>query len=618
MIRTFLWIILSMTLSLTACSTHQPVNGTAIDEMALDVHEGLADNKRLPNNARRGSDISKALVPEYHHRRPHLGVSPRRFDIAVKDMNAQDFFMGLVADTPSSIIVSPEIEGTITLNLKKVTVEQVLQAVEDVYNYAYKVTRNGYEIFPNTLQTQIYSVNYLELERKGHSHMTLSSGEVTQVAPQAGSSTQSAPLLGSSSNYNGPTNIESTIGKVTTDSTVNFWKELREDLENMIGVVGKEGRSVTVDPRAGKEGKENGRSVTINPLAGVVVVRAFPKELKQVDAYLDLVQNHMDRQVVLEAKILEVTLNNEFQMGIDWKIFGAQLNALTDFPEANILQEDFPAAFRININWNKDFSTLIQALETQGNVQVLSSPRVATMNNQKSLIKVGSDEFFVTNISQNNNYVPVVTTSPNTQIPPSIPNISLTPFFSGITLDVTPQINKHGDVTLHIHPSVSLVTTQNKKVQFGNSPSGLLGNTTDNSIDLPLAHSTIRESDTVVHAKNGQVVIIGGLMQNQTTEDIAELPFFGNIPFLGTLFRSTKQISAKSELVILLKPTIVNNTNENHQLKTLSQRLAGIKRGFHFGSRPDVFGNEGEEPIPLGPKAGTYKSRLTKKVCKGC
>jgi MSHA biogenesis protein MshL len=582
MIRALLLIILF----LTACSTHQPVNGTAIDEMAVDLHEGLAGNRLLSDKSRHGRDISKALVPEYRHRRPHSHTSPRRFDIAVKDIDARAFFMGLVADTSSSIIVSPEIQGKITLNLKKVTVEQVLQAVEDVYNYAYKVTPNGYQIFPNTMQTQIYSVNYLELERQGHSNMTLSSGEVTQVAPQGGG--QSASLIGSSSSYNGPTNIESTIGKVTTRSTFDFWKQLKENLENMIG-------------------KENGHSVTVNPLAGVVVVRALPKELKQIDAYLDLIQGHMDRQVILEAKILEVTLNNEYQMGIDWKIYGAELNALSNFPQARILQSEFPDAFRIKINWNKDFTTLIQALETQGNVQVLSSPRVATMNNQKSLIKVGFDEFFVTNISQNNNSIPVITSDPNVRVPPNIPNISLTPFFSGITLDVTPQIDKHGDVTLHIHPSVSLVTTQHKSINFGKVEKDLLGNEISNGVDLPLAHSTIRESDTVVHAKNGQVVIIGGLMENHTTEDIAELPFFGNIPFLGTLLRRTKQNSQKSELVILLKPTIVNKASENYQLHNSSQRLAAIKRGFHFGSRPDIFGTEGEEPIVRGPKAGVYK-----------
>jgi MSHA biogenesis protein MshL len=543
--------------------------------MNVDLHQGLIGNERLKDGSRKPSANSKILMPNLRFRSARTSYGQRRFDIAVEEVPANTFFMGLVTDTPLSMVVSPEIKGNITLNLKHVTVEQVLQYVEDVYGYAYTNIPGGYEVLPNSLKTQIYTVNYLQMDRKGTSDMYLTSGEVNQMNPNGtnqnlGNISRPVGYVGN----NTAQNYAGNIGKVETKSNVNFWKQLKITLESIIGTT-------------------EGRKITINPLAGVVVVRALPKELKQVEAYLDLVQNNMDRQVILEAKILEVTLNNEFQMGIDWRIFGARLNALSNFPEANILQSQFPDAFKITINWNTDFSTTIQALETQGNVQVLSSPRVATMNNQQSLIKVGSDEFFVTNVSQNPNYL---TTASGAAAYPT-QNVNLTPFFSGITLDVTPQIDRNGDVILHIHPSVSLVKDQNKTIDLG-SQGGIL--------NLPLANSTIRESDTVVRAKNGQVVVIGGLMQNQTEEDIAELPFFGNVPFLGTLFRATKQVNKKSELVILLKPTIINKLANNQQLNNATQRITGLKRGLHFGSRPDVFGNEGEEPIRSGPKAGYY------------
>jgi MSHA biogenesis protein MshL len=210
------------------------------------------------------------------------------------------------------------------------------------------------------------------------------------------------------------------------------------------------------------------------------------------------------------------------------------------------------------------------------------------MNNQQAAIKVGTDEFFVTNVSQNQN---VVTNSLVTQ--PTL-NVNLTPFFSGITLDVTPQIDANGQVTLHIHPSVSLVKDQRKSIDLGNQ-GGVL--------NLPLANSTIRESDTIVHAKNGQVVVIGGLMQDTTTEGIGQVPWFGNIPFLGTLVRATKQTSQKSELVILLRPTIVNGKRTNHDLTVTARRIFSLKRGFHIGGRPDIYGTQGEVPIMLGPKS---------------
>ncbi len=596
------WMLIFV-LNLISCSTHQPVNGTAIDDMTVALHQGLAQNQTLRDHHQQNQrDMSNALMPDLKFRHP-VRVDPRhrRFDIAVKDAPARAFYMGLVTNTPISLVVSPEIKGNVTLSLKHVTIEQVLQALEDTYNYTYIPIPGGYEVLPNTMRTQIYPVNYLELQRNGNSEMRLHSGEVTDVVGVQGQSSNvgnqvntgtpgSQAVTGAAGSVPGTSGITSNgvqgansalmqggIGRVRTDSSIDFWKELQYTLSDMVG-------------------KENGRSVTVNPLAGVVVVRAFPKELKQVESYLDLVQNSVNRQVILEVKVLEVTLNNKYQMGIDWQAYGAQFNAIRDFPGTGISLSNFPDAFTARIRWTGDFVTIIQLLETQGNVQVLSSPRVSTMNNQQSMIKVGDDEFFVSGISPAQATFGVAAQA--TQ--------QITPFFSGITLDVTPQIDVNGDVTLHVHPSVSLVTEQTKLINSGNGPQ-----------PTPLAHSTIRESDTVVHAKNGQVVIIGGLMQNQTNEDIAQLPFFGNVPFLGTLFRATQQSSKKSELVILIKPTVINKTTVNRDITESMQRMRGLKQGFHIGSRPDIFGTEGEEPIKLGPKAGSYEMQPVPRCRKG-
>ncbi|KTD53642.1 type II protein secretion LspD [Legionella santicrucis] len=566
--------IIAIILLLTACNTHAPIKGTAIDEMNSVMQQAVANNKivmRSDHTKGRGTPV-RALLPSLKIRDARSRGGPQRFDIAVKDVPAQAFYMGLVADTSTNMVVSPEIKGNITLSLKRVTIEQVLQALEDAYGYSFNAIPGGYEILPNTLRTQIFKVNYLELERKSRSNMTVSSGEVTTAgtpgSPNTGTSVSGGNLSGVLSNGN--QNYSAVVGDVETKSNINFWKSLEDTVKKMIG-------------------KADGRSVTVNNVAGLVVVHAPPRELKQVERYLDMVQNSMDRQVILEAKILEVNLTNEFQMGIDWKLFGSRLNALSNFPEVDITQSSFPKAFDIDIHWNpQDFTSVIQALETQGNVQVLSSPRVSAMNNQSAAIKVGFDEFFVTNVSQNQN---IVTSSLVTQ--PTL-NVNLTPFFSGITLDVTPQIDANGQVTLHIHPTVSLVKDQRKVIDLG-TQGGIL--------DLPLANSTIRESDTMVHAKNGQVVVIGGLMQDTTTEGIGQLPWFGNIPFLGTLVRATKQNSQKSELVILLRPTIVTGKSTNKDITVSARRVSSLKRGFHIGDRPDIYGTQGEVPIMLGPKS---------------
>lgn len=567
---------------LSSCNTHAPIKGTTIDENNAVIQQAIANNKNLmarDKNINRGSAV-QALLPSIKVTNPTVRGREQRFDISVKDVPAQSFYMGLVADTSINMVVSPEIKGNVTLALRRVTIEQVLQALEDTYGYAYNAIPGGYEILPNTLKTQIFNVNYLEMKRTSKSNMTVSSGEVTQAGGQGGQGQGGQGGIGGGGGFGGGiggnlnnTNgtYSSVIGSTETKSEIDFWKSLKQTLINIIG-------------------KTEGRTVTVNPVAGIVVIHATPKELKQVQRYLDVVQNSMDRQVILEAKILEVDLSNEFQMGINWRLFGANLNAISNFPQnfVDISQTKFPDAFMADIHWNpQDFTSVIKALETQGNVQVLSSPRVTAMNNQQAAIKVGFDEFFVTNVQQNQNVVAAgVVTQP-------MLNVNLTPFFTGITLDVTPQIDSTGKVTLHIHPTVSLVKDQRKRIDLG-SQGGIL--------DLPMANSSIRESDTIVHAKNGQVVVIGGLMQDTTQEGIGQLPWFGNVPFLGTLVRATKQQSQKTELVILLRPTIVTAKSTNKDMTVTARRLESLKRGFHLGGRPDIYGTQGEVPIMLGPK----------------
>lgn len=550
---------------LFSCATYQAKDGTSIDEMSAKLQQARLVNQKIDD--KKGFDsarLGKVLMPGLQLDSATTLPFNRQFDVAVKDVPAKAFFLGLTKDTPINIIVSPEVKGKISLNLKRVTIPQVLQSIESLYGYTARKTSSGYEILPNKIESKIYMVNYLELERKGRSNMTISSGQVSSQ-----SQNQSTTSSSGGSSTSNSASVSNTIGDVETKSTINFWKQLQLTLENIIG-------------------KENGRAVTVNPVAGVVVVRAYPKELKQVELYLDAVQNSMDRQVILEAKILEVILNNEYQMGIDWKIFGARLNALNTFPRAQIDQSEFPPAFQVNVKWDPEsFTTTMQALETQGNIQVLSSPRVSTMNNQKAAIKVGNDQYFVTNVSSSQTQTTGGAVTP-TQ------DVELTPFFSGITLDVTPQIDGQGDITLHIHPSVSEVRSQQKEIDLGEN----------GTLTLPLANSTIRESDTIVHAKNGQVVVIGGLMENHTKEGIAGFPPVANIPYLGTLFRGTRQNSRKSELVILLRPVIVSRGTMTEKVKGEVDRFRSLRQGFHVGSRPDIYGTEGEKPLSLGPKAG--------------
>lgn len=208
---------------------------------------------------------------------------------------------------------------------------------------------------------------------------------------------------------------------------------------------------------------------------------------------------------------------------------------------------------------SNDFNAVIELLQTQGDVSVLSSPRVATVNNQKAAIKVGTDEFFVTNVK---------TTTTTGTATTQTPEVTLTPFFSGIVLDVTPQIGDQGDVVLHVHPSVSEVVDQKKDIKIG-----------DSDLSLPLALSSIREADSVVRARSQQVVLIGGLMSNNSSDVSAKVPGLANTPGLGWLFTQKRQSHAKSELVILLRPIIADTPPTGWTSEQLRDADAGFTDG---------------------------------------
>jgi MSHA biogenesis protein MshL len=472
-------------------------------------------------------------------------ASEAKFDLAVNNTPAQQVFMAIVSGTRYSMLLHPDIEGNISLNLKDVTVFDALESIREMYGYEYKIDGTRIYIQPLGLQTRIFHVNYLTGQREGKSSLRVSSGSVSDNPT---SSTGATGVTNSTSNRGAA--IDSS--KVSMTSSADFWDELSKSLAAIVG-------------------NDKGRSVVISPMSGVIVVRAMAEEMKNVAAYLKASQISIERQVILEAKIVEVQLNESFQSGVNWGALkntansglsvgqlsngtslGVRTSSITNgvvtstpgtdlalaaagsLPAGAVAGSMFGLAFQTS-----NFAALLNFLESQGDVHVLSSPRIATLNNQKAVLKVGTDEFFVTNVTN--------TTTTGTATT-STPSVTLQPFFSGIALDVTPRIDQNDDIILHVHPSVSLVSTVNKTINVG----GVGG-----TLNLPLASSSVSETDSIVRAKDGQIVAIGGLMRQATYEDQSGIP---GLP--KSVFGQTSQVSQKRELVILIKPTVVNSDKD--------------------------------------------------------
>ncbi len=508
-------------------------------------------------------NIADALLPAINLDLPGstaVDAEPR-FDIKVNRAHVKQFFMGLVEGTPYNMVVHPKVSGRITLDLKNVTVPEVMGVVRSVYGYDFEHTKTSYQVFPNTLSTRIFSVNYLDIKRKGKSQMRISSGQVTE-SPNVGrgisgsGSYQGGGFNNSrSSNYGSSNRSQVSGSEIETSSESTFWKDLHKTLGVLLG-------------------NKEGRSVAVSPQSGIVVVRGMPGELRMVEKFLGRTQDVIQRQVILEAKIIEVELSDAFQAGINWSalkatannsfqvnqvgggsIFGGagvastvgasgDLNPVSLSQVAGSTTEALGGIFSIALNISNDFAAFIELLQTQGDVQVLSSPKVSTINNQKAVIKVGQDEFFITDVQSNTN---IATGTVSTDS-----NVELTPFFTGVALDVIPQISANNEIILHIHPSVSKVTEKIKDIGLSSAT----------SLSVPLAVSTIRESDSIIRAKNGQVVVIGGLMQDVLKDEDASVPFLSDLPLIGGLFKHVRKVKKKSELIILLKPIVVESNDQ--------------------------------------------------------
>lgn len=499
--------------------------------------------------------------------RPKVGRRDARFDLVFNNASIQQVFEAIAAGSRFSFVVQPGFSNTVAVNLRDVNAMEALEVLRELYGFEYRVSGTRVFVEPPAMQTRIFQVAYPSSKRIGRSDTRVTSGSITNNLNSGGAG-------------GGATTSAAEGSQVSTSIDADFWKELDSALKAIVG-----------------EG--DGKQIVLSQHTGVVVVKAMPKQLREVESFLKSSKLSIERQVMLEAKIVEVTLKDGYQSGINWtqlngygnhkisvgsdpgkvavpgsigRLYGIPDGAIKTAVDPSTTPPTVTPTYMseliatplsnatggvLGLAFSTDsFYGLLTFLETQGAVQVLSSPRVAAINNQKAVLRVGTDDFFVTNIST------TTTTSASGTV--TTPTITAQPFFSGISLDVTPQIDSEGMVTMHVRPSVSNVTERPHVVNLGT-----LGN-----FNLPLASSSVNETDTVVRVRDGFIVAIGGLMHQSQDNEKAQVPFVGDLPVIGNLFKQNNKTMKKTELVFLIKPTVIKSDSDWRQdLAAMSRRL---------------------------------------------
>lgn len=425
-------------------------------------------------------------------------------------------------------------EDKLEVNFNNVCLQEVLDTLTDVYNIGVIQTSTGYQIYQSESQTITYELNYHNFQRKGSSSITIASSQLSESAKN-------------NQNYS----------TITSASEDKFWDSISDAIASILHTTNTQ-KKTRSRSRSRVKTKAPGQFYVYKE-AGLIVVTGSPKEHKNISNFLKKANANSVRQVMIEAKILEVTLNDEFATGIQWdllkgNIYQNSFAALGEaLPNINNIHNTPSLSTKVStktkmfsggaVKGSHGFNVIMQALSSQGQVSVMSSPKVSALNNQRALIKSGEDQYFITNVSN----VELNTGAANNSTA-SKSSFNIEPLFSGIALDTTPNIISSKEILLHIHPMISRISTEKTTLTSNGA-----------ATELPVAKVKIREVDTVVKAKSGDIVILGGMTEAYAELNSSQLPLQPTQGFqkIFDLFSSKRNHSTKTELIILLKPTIV-------------------------------------------------------------
>ena len=520
---------------------------------------------------------TSSSIPKPVKRRPFVPLPAptppeETFTVVVNEVPVRELLFALARDANVNVDVHPDIEGNVTLNAIDQSLYQILDRISRQLDVRYENKDNTLVIVPDEAFLRTYRVDYVNVSRE--SEATIASS--TLVANSVGSG-------GGSSGNTSNTTIRNT-------SNNQFWQTLETSLEEI------------VKPPAG-EGPSGQKLVIVNRETGLVLVRATTAQHEMVQQYLDRVMVNATRQVLIEATIVEVQLNDRYQAGIDWTIFtrqggllgagitlGADVgNAFTAGASGAITGLVFNASDAPQGSAKRDVQVSISLLNEFGDTQVLSSPKVMTLNNQPAVLKVVDNEvYFEIEVETNANQT-VTTTTFETDVR----TVSV-----GLVMNVTPQISEGDAVTLNVRPTITRVRefVEDPGVPIALAQAGVQVANVANRVPVV----QVRETESVMRVGTGQLAILGGLMQDTQRKDDESVPGASEVPAFGELFNFREREQIKTELVVFLRPTVIRTPDVGADLAEFQRYLPENLQNFERQEVPFV---------PLAPQGGQERGR---------
>lgn len=448
-------------------------------------------------------------------------ISPlkvRIVDIVARNTPLRDVLHVVAEATSLNFVMDKWVnpETPITLTLKNISAEEALNIIFSSVDYFYTVKDNI--LFVKAVDSRIFELGHPAIVQNYEFSV---GGDI---------------LGGTTGGTSGGSNISGNVIQNAKSDTVafNFWEAIEKSLVSILGITGEQA--------TGAAGSTVQQRVNVNRLPGTIVVTATKRNMERVEEYINTIKRVMNRQVLVEAKIIEVQLTDRLQFGIDWTSVTHILGSTVNFSTANFADSSTSGpVFSMDVTKGSNFSVLLNALKEQGELRTLSNPRVNIMNGQTSLLSVGRNVNFVSKVE--------TTTFSTGTTPTTTFTVTTSSVLSGIIIGIVPYINEIGEISLTITPIVSdLVKLEDKKI----------GQSGENQIEISLPTIDLRELSTTVKVRDGQLIIIGGLIKKDENLQKNKVPLLGDIPYLGELFTRRDKEESKTELVVILQPQLVS------------------------------------------------------------
>jgi MSHA type pilus biogenesis protein MshL len=489
-------------------------------------------------------DRAEESIPETVSRVPVLPKPTMRPDletytVIVDDVPIRELLFSMARDAKLNLDIQNDIKGSITMNAIDQTLPKILERMARQAPIRYQLEGDTLRVMADSPYLKTYNISYLNIAR--------TSSGVVEVSSEI-SSTGSGSVTGTGGGNSQKGNNSASTVENRSDN--QFWRTLTANISNIIGEQVNAGNTDNI---------KTSENIIVNRESGMLAVNATEKQHEQIRAFIDRVLNSVQRQVLIEATIAEVKLSDHYQAGIDWSLVNSDPRATVtqNVIGGNLGQSPFFSVNLADTIGGNPLNLTLKALETFGDVKVLSSPKVMALNNQSAILKVVDNEvYFTIDVqtvagAQGQNATVAIDTNVNT-----VP--------VGFVMSVTPFIDDKDVVTLNVRPTISRIIDTVKDP----NPSLLAGGITS---EIPVIQ--VREIETVLKINDGDTAVIGGLMQDQIDKKKSGVPILSSIPFIGALFRYQDDEYVKSELVIFIRPVVVHNASLNGDLKEYRKYL---------------------------------------------